>query len=99
MGCVIRAVCITGDNSTPLMLTSNERVQPSAPRFTDAKIHGSFQVGMPLFVVANYSGGSQGNSLYKWSLGGSNQRYIVPTADDIGKTVSCRLTQLEKMGL
>ncbi|KAH0785436.1 Leucine Rich Repeat family protein [Histomonas meleagridis] len=99
IGCVIRAVCITEDNNTPLMLTSNERVQPSLPSFSDAKIYGSFQVGMPLFVVANYKGGNEGNSIYKWSIGKSlHQRYIVPTNDDIGKTISCVLTPIREDG-
>lgn len=99
IGCVIRAVCITEGGGPPLMLTSSERVQPSAPRFITANIHGSMCVGMPIFAVAQYQGGVQGNCKYEWSIGGSKQRpVIVPKESDIGKTVSCVMTPIRSDG-
>ncbi|OHT00786.1 hypothetical protein TRFO_07765 [Tritrichomonas foetus] len=100
IGCVIRAVCITEGGGPPLMLTSNERVQPSPPHFTNANIYGSLSVGMPLFAVAHYEGGLQGNCRYEWSIGGkaSIRPVVVPTSEDIGKSVSCKMTPIRNDG-
>ena len=99
IGCVIRAVCITEGGGPPLMLTSNERVQPSPPSFKEANIYGSLSVGMPLFAVAEYHGGLQGNCRYEWSIGGSSARpVIVPTEADVGKTVTCLMTPIRSDG-
>lgn len=99
IGCVIRAVCVTEGGGPPLMLTSNERVQPSAPHFVSANIYGSMKVGMPLFAIAQYEGGIQGNCKYEWSIGGSKGRpVIVPKESDIGKSVSCIMTPIRNDG-
>lgn len=106
IGCVIRAVCITEGGGPPLMLTSNERVQPSAPIFKNPNIFGSITVGMPLFAVAQYEGGLQGNCRYEWSIGGQNINgsgatsipVIVPSKSDVGKTVACRMTPIRNDG-
>ena len=99
IGCVIRAVCVTEGGGPPLMLTSNERVQPSAPHFVSANIYGSMKVGMPLFAIAQYEGGIQGNCKYEWSIGGSKGRpVIVPKESDLGKSVSCIMTPIRSDG-
>ncbi|OHS95716.1 hypothetical protein TRFO_10359 [Tritrichomonas foetus] len=99
IGCVIRAVCITEGGGPPLMLTSSERVQPSAPRFTSGNIFGSMLVGMPIFAIANYEGGVQGNCRYEWSIGGSKSRpVIVPSDADTGKKISCIMTPIRSDG-
>lgn len=99
IGCVIRAVCITEGGGPPLMLTSSERVQPSSPRFTSGNIFGAMTVGMPIFAIAHYEGGVQGNCRYEWSIGGSKTRpVIVPTEADVGKTLSCLMTPIRSDG-
>ena len=99
IGCVIRAVCITEGGGPPLMLTSSERVQPSAPHFVSANIYGSMKVGMPLFAIAQYEGGIQGNCRYEWSIGGSKGRpVVVPTVADVGKNVACIMTPIRSDG-
>lgn len=99
VGCVIRAVCITEGGGPPLMLTSSERVQPAVPHFSDPHIHGSMQVGMPIFAVAHYDGGIQGNCRYEWSIGGSKSHpVIVPTEDDVDQYVTCIMTPIRSDG-
>ena len=99
IGCVIRAVCITEGGGPPLMLTSSERVQPSAPHFVSANIYGSMKVGMPLFAIAQYEGGVQGNCRYEWSIGGSRGRpVVVPTDADVGQKVTCTMTPIRSDG-
>ena len=100
IGCVIRAVCITEGGGPPLMLTSSERVQPSAPRFENGNIVGDFAVGMPIFAYAQYAGGIQGNCRYEWSIGDKNvfRPVIIPTAEDKGKKVSCKMTPVRSDG-
>lgn len=99
IGCVIRAVCITEGGGPPLMLTSSERVQPSAPHFVSANIAGSLKVGMPVFAIAQYEGGVQGNCKYEWSIGQSKLRpVVIPSLKDVGKQVSCKLTPIRSDG-
>ncbi|EAX86457.1 hypothetical protein TVAG_312690 [Trichomonas vaginalis G3] len=101
IGCVIRAVCLTEGGGPPLMLTSSERVQPSAPKFSDQLITGAGTVGSPLFAVATYTGGIQGNCRYEWNIGKNDERsrpVVVPTAEDVGKLVKCKMTPLRSDG-
>lgn len=101
IGCVIRAVCLTEGGGPPLMLTSSERVQPSAPKFTDQLITGSGTVGSPLFAVATYTGGIQGNCRYEWNIGRQGERgrpVVVPTPEDVGKPVKCKMTPIRSDG-
>lgn len=113
IGCVIRAVCITDGAGPPLMLTSNERVQPSRPQFTDPNIYGAGAVGMPLFAIAQYNGGLQGNCCYEWKVENKGERerngarafesmstvpIMIPKEEDIGKIVTCKMTPIRNDG-
>ena len=101
IGCVMRAVCLTEGGGPPLMLTSSERVQPSAPVYKDQTICGTGRVGFPLFAIAQYKGGIQGNCKYEWNIGPEGDRnrpVIVPTEDDLNKRPRCKMTPIRSDG-
>lgn len=101
IGCVIRAICLTEGGGPPLMITSAERVQPSAPTFNNPMIVGTGVVGVPLFAIADYKGGMQGNCRYKWNIGNENDRnrpVIIPRKEDTEIEPTCRMTPIRSDG-
>jgi hypothetical protein len=96
VGCVIRAVLITSDGSSPLMVTSRTRVEPALPQFTDTELLGD-SLGLLLYAKAVYRGGQSGRSIFEWSNGASG-RVIVPSLTDVGKVLSCKMTPVRSDG-
>jgi hypothetical protein len=97
VGCVIRALLMTEDGSSPLMVTSQQRVRAAPPRFSQAEIIGNV-THLPLYLFASYHGGVQGRCRYNWSISEENSPMIFPGDADKGKIVSCQVTPLRQDG-